>query len=123
MRAASCTSSRLRASSSFRASASAVARVVCALLCAFSSSEGLTEPSRLQRVEPLAIRLGLPRLRFRGGQLLLRRFLGEPVIGVVEHREHVALAHLLADVDLALTTLPPTRNAWSTSWRACTVPK
>ena len=38
-------SRRLRASSSFRASASAVARVVCALLCAFSSSEGLTEPS------------------------------------------------------------------------------
>jgi hypothetical protein len=28
----------------------------------------------------------------------------------------------LADVDLALRDLPPTRKAWSTSWRDCTVP-
>ena len=34
-----------------------------------------------------------------------RRLLGEPVIGVVEHREHVALAHRLAHLDLALHDL------------------
>ena len=38
-------------------------------------------------------------------ELLPRRFLGEPVIGVVEHRQHVALVHFLADVDLALHDL------------------
>ena len=59
----------------------------------------------LQRVEPVPIRLGLPRLRRGGDELLPRRFLGQPVIGVVEHRQHVALAHFLADVDLALHDL------------------
>ena len=59
----------------------------------------------LQRVEPVAIRLGLPRLRRGGDELLPRRVLGQPVIGVVEHRQHVALAHFLADVDLALHDL------------------
>ncbi len=41
----------------------------------------------LQRVEPVAIRLGLARLRRGGDELLARRFLGQPVIGVVEHRQ------------------------------------
>ena len=59
----------------------------------------------LQRFEPLAVRLGLARLRDRGDVVLPGRFLGLAVIGVVEHRQHVALAHLLADVDLALDDL------------------
>ena len=94
-------SRRLRASSSLRASASATARVVCALLCAFSSSEGLTEPSPFERIQALAIGLRLARLRFGGDQLLLRRLDGELVVGVVEHGDDVALANLLAHVDLA----------------------
>ena len=54
-----------------------------------------------QLLVPPPIRLGLPRRRRGGDRLLPRRFLGEPVIGLVEHREHVALAHGLADIDLA----------------------
>ena len=56
---------------------------------------------RLQRIEAPAIRLRLPCLRLRRRELLLRRLDREPVIGVVEDREDVALTHLLADVDLA----------------------
>ena len=37
--------------------------------------------------------------------LLPRRLLGEPVVGVVQHGQHVAFAHELADVDLALDDL------------------
>ena len=47
----------------------------------------------------------MPRLRCGGHELLTRRFLGLAVIGVVEHRQHVAFAHFLADVDLALNDL------------------
>ena len=54
----------------------------------------------LQRAQPLPIRLRLPCLRLRGGQLLLRGFRRELVIGVVEHRDDVALPHLLTHVDL-----------------------
>ena len=53
----------------------------------------------------MPIGLGLPGLRHGGDELLPRRVLGQPVIGVVEHRQHVALAHFLADVDLALHDL------------------
>ena len=59
----------------------------------------------LQRLEALPVRLGLARLRRGGDELLARGFLGEPVIGVVEHGEHIALAHALADVDLAARDL------------------
>ena len=59
----------------------------------------------LQRFQALAVRFGLARLRLGGDELLARGFLGEPVVDVVEHRQHVALAHALADVDLALRDL------------------
>ncbi len=98
--------SRLRASSSCRACG--LGRrpcAVCAPLCAFSSSEALTEPSSFSALEALAVGFGLARLRRGGDELLLRGFHREPVIGVVEHGEHVAFAHRLADVDLALDDL------------------
>ena len=56
-------------------------------------------------VKSFPIRVGLPRLRGGRHVLMPRRFLGLAVIGVIEHREHVALSHLLADVDLALDDL------------------
>ena len=56
---------------------------------------------RLQRVQPLPIRLRLPCLRLRCGELLLRGFHRELVIGVIEHGDDVALPHLLTHVDLA----------------------
>ena len=84
-------SRRLRASSSLRASASAVAsrrlRVAPRLLLVGRAHRAVV----LQRLEALAIRFRLPCLRFGGGELLARRLDGELVIGVVEHRDHVAL--------------------------------
>ncbi len=59
----------------------------------------------LQRLQALAVRFRLARLRRGGDELLARGFLGEPVVRVVEHRDDVALAHDLADVDLALGDL------------------
>ena len=53
----------------------------------------------------MPIRFRLSRLRRGGDELLPRGVLGQPVIGVVEHGQHVAFAHLLADVDLALHDL------------------
>ncbi len=60
---------------------------------------------RLQRIQALAIRIGLAGLRDGSGPLLPCRFLGQPVVGVVEHGEDVALVHELADIDLALGDL------------------
>ena len=58
-----------------------------------------------QRLEALAVGLGLLRLRVGGDQLLPRCLLSESVIGVVEHGDHVALAYRLADFDPALLDL------------------
>ena len=55
----------------------------------------------LQGLQALAVGLRLARLRFGGDELLLRRLHGELVVGVVEHGDDVALANLLADLDLA----------------------
>ena len=72
------------------------------VLCACSSSDSLTEPSLFSACMRLPVRVGLPRsarspLRAAGG-----RFLGESVVDVIEHGEHVAFAHSLADVDAPL---------------------
>ena len=59
----------------------------------------------LQVAEALPVRVGLARLGDGGGVLLLRRILAKPVVGVVQHGQHVAFVHELADVDLALRDL------------------
>ena len=97
---------RLRASSSFFASASAVAFAVCAaLLCACSSSDALTEPSALRRSRRWRSDSACRACAVGGDELLPRGLLGEPVVGVVEHGDHVALADRLAHVDFALDDL------------------
>ena len=97
--------SRLRASSSFLASASAVADAVCAPLCAFSSSDTLTEPSVFNASSRCRSDSACRACVVAAIELLPRRVLGQPVVDVVEHCQHVTLAHFLADVDLALHDL------------------
>ena len=107
-------SSRLRARSSFRASASAVARVVCALLCAFSSSEGLTEPSIFSASSRLSIRLRLPGLRRRRRRAVAARL--PPRAGNRCRRAPPMTSPsrtFWPTSTLRCTTLPATRKAWS----------
>ena len=59
----------------------------------------------LQRVKTPPIRVGLARMRLGGEHFLSRGLLSEPVIGIVEHREHVVLLYRLADVDSTLHDL------------------
>ncbi len=59
----------------------------------------------LQPLHALPVRLGLLRSRTRRCQLLARGFFRESIVGVVEHGEHLALAHALADVDPTLEDL------------------
>ena len=96
---------RLRASSSWRACASAAACAVCAPLWARSSSATLTEPSVFSEPRRLRSDSAWRACATAAVPLLARGLLGEPVVGVVQHGQDVALVHELADVDLALRDL------------------
>ena len=88
-----------------RASASAAARVVSNVLCACSSSNALTEPSSFSACMRFQSDSACRARVTRGVQLLARGFLRESIVGVVEHGEHIARAHGLADVDPTLQDL------------------
>ena len=95
----------LRASSSLRASASAAARAVSNVLCACSSSNSLTEPSSFSPCMRCQSDSACRARVIRRFQLLAGGFFRESIVGVVEHGEHIALAHALADVDPTLEDL------------------
>ncbi|MNE00078.1 hypothetical protein D3C80_924750 [compost metagenome] len=59
----------------------------------------------LERLEAQPVGFGLPGGGLGRIQALAGGLLGEQVIRIIEHGEHVALVHDLADIDLALLHL------------------